>query len=61
MTGLTKEDVIKRVGKPTSTPEARAGDIWIYQIGMSPDATITFENKKVSEVWTAYEEGFIRL
>jgi hypothetical protein len=37
--GLTKQEVIDRVGRPTSIPEAGGGDVWIYQIGMDPDAT----------------------
>ena len=60
MTGLTKEEVVSRVGKPTSIPEEGGGDIWIYQIGMDPDATITFEDGRVKDVWTTHTDGFVR-
>jgi len=57
MTGLTKQKVVDRVGKPTSIPEAGGGDIWIYQIGMDPDAIITFDSGIVAEVWTAHQKN----
>lgn len=53
MTGLTKEEVIRRVGKPNIVPNEGGGDVWIYQTGMDPDATVTFKAGRVSEVWTA--------
>jgi len=60
MIGMAKEDVINRVGKPTFIPEAGDGEIWIYQKNNDPEATITFDHGRVSEVWTAYTNGFTR-
>jgi len=37
MIGLTKDEVLKRVGEPTSIIEDE--DVWNYQVGMDPDVT----------------------
>ena len=58
MRGLTKEEVVKRVGKPTFVPEAGDGDVWIYQFGNAPEASVTFKDGKVADVWTAQRDGF---
>lgn len=58
--GCSKDQVIRQAGEPTSIPEAGGGDIWIYQFGMDPEASITFSNGKVCEVWTAYRDGFTK-
>jgi len=48
MIGLTKEQVIQRVGEPTSiVPDE---EVWSYQIGMDPDVTVSFTEGKVAEV-----------
>jgi len=48
MIGLTKEQVIKRVGEPTSIVPNE--EVWSYQLGMDPDVTIAFTDGKVVEV-----------
>jgi len=48
MMGLTKDQVLERVGKPTSIIEAE--DVWCYQIGRDPGAVFSFTDGKVVEV-----------
>lgn len=51
MIGLSKDQVLARVGKPTSIIQGE--DIWCYQYSMRPGAVLFFTDGKVveSSVW----------
>ena len=56
MIGLTKAEVLDRVGEPTGIFEGE--DAWNYQLGKSPGAVLLFTDGKVSEV-SEWEGGWL--
>lgn len=55
--GKTRAEVERLLDPPTSRVD---DDLWIYQYGMDPDASVEFRDGKVVEVWSAKRRGFLK-